>query len=58
MIKYLMCEELDWKLSDADIDRYFSRWYDRYHSDGFSYMCSMIQSNLEDIMTMDWFQQL
>ena len=58
MIKYLMHEDLDWKLNDADIERYFSMWYDRYHSDGFSYMVSQIESNLESIWSMDWFKQM
>lgn len=58
MIKYLMGEELDWKLSDGDLERYFSHWYERYHSDGFAYMCDMIQSNLSDIMDMDWFKNM
>lgn len=56
MLKFAMWDELDRKLTDGDIDRYYMRFYDRYHSDGFGYMCSMIESEVEEIKEMDWFK--
>lgn len=56
MVKCMICEELDWKLTDDDIDRLFNRWYDRYHSDGFRYMCNMIESECDAIREMDWWK--
>lgn len=58
MVKYLMCEELEWKLTDDDIHRLFSRWYDRHHSYGFDYLCNQIQCELSELTEMDWFKEL
>lgn len=58
MVKHLICEELEWKLSDDDIDRLFGEWYDRFHSDGFAYMCSRIQDCCADICEMDWWKKM
>jgi hypothetical protein len=58
MVKYLICDELDWKLTDDDIDRLFNLWYDRYHDDGFPYMCHQIEYECDTIRRMDWFQAM
>lgn len=56
ILKFVMWDELERKLSDGDIDRYYLRFYERYHSDGHGYMCAMIASELEEIKDMDWFK--
>lgn len=56
MLKFAMWDELGRKLTDGDIDRYYERFYDRYHSDGYGYMCSMIAMEVEEIKEMDWFK--
>lgn len=56
ILKFVMWDELDRKLTDDDIDRYYMRFYDRYRDDGFEYMCSMIELEIDEIKTMDWFK--
>jgi hypothetical protein len=58
MVKFMICEELDWKLTDADVDRLFDRWYSKYHDDGYRYMCHEIENECDDIRKMDWFKSL
>ena len=58
MVKYMICDELDWKLTDDDVDRLFNRWYEHYHSDGFRYMCQMIEAECDEIREMDWFKMM
>lgn len=57
-VKYLICYELDWKLTDADIDRLYSQWYDRWHDDGVAYMLKCIESECDDIRYMDWWKSM
>jgi hypothetical protein len=58
MVKYLIGNTLEWKLTDADIDRYFDEWYDRYREDGFAYMCHHIECECNDIRKMDWWKSM
>lgn len=57
-VKYLICYELDWKLTDDDIDRYYSEWYSRWHDDGIRSMLCSIESACDDIMKMDWWKSM
>lgn len=57
-VKYLICYELDWKLTDDDIDRLYSRWYNRWHDEGIHYMLSSIESECDDIRQMDWWKSM
>ena len=56
--KYLICFELDWKLTDDDIDRLFSHWYDHYRDDGVRSMLYSIESECDEIMSMDWWKNM
>jgi hypothetical protein len=58
MVKYMIHEELDWKLTDADVERMFESWYSHYHEDGFHYMCHEIENHCDDIRKMDWWQSM
>lgn len=57
-VKYLICYELDWKLSDNDVDRLYSRWYDRWHDEGIAYMLDCIESECDEIREMDWWKAM
>ena len=57
-VKYLICYELDWKLSDNDIDRLYSRWYDHWHDEGIQTMLRCIESECDDIREMDWWKSM
>lgn len=56
MIRFDMWDTLDRKLTDGDIDRLFEKYFDKYESDSFDYMLSMISNELNDIRSMDWFK--
>jgi hypothetical protein len=58
MVKYLICDELDWKLTDDDVDRFFNNWISEYRDDGFAYMCHHIESECDDIRKMDWWKAM
>lgn len=57
-VKYMIGYELDWKLSDDDIDRYYNCWYERYHDDGLYSMMSSIESECDFIRNMDWWSAM
>jgi hypothetical protein len=57
-VKYLICYELDWKLSDNDVDRLYSRWYDHWHDEGIMTMLRCIESECDDIREMDWWKSM
>ena len=57
-VKYLICYELDWKLTDADVERLYMKWYDHWHDDGLRYMLSCIESACDDIREMDWWKAM
>lgn len=58
MVKYLICDELEWKLTDDDIERHFDEWQDRYRDEGFAYMCHHIECECDWIRRMDWFKSM
>lgn len=58
MVKYLICDELDWKLTDDDVERYFDEWNDRYRDEGFAYMCHHIKCECNWIRKMDWWKAM
>ena len=58
MTKYLICEELDWKLTDADVERYFDDWYSHWRDDGYRYMLDQIEGACDDIREMDWWKSM
>lgn len=58
MVKYLICDELDWKLTDDDVDRLFAHWNNMYRDDGFAYMCHHIECECDDIRKMDWWKNM
>lgn len=58
MVKYLICDELEWKLTDEDVERYFDEWQDRYRDEGFAYMCHHIKCECDDIRRMDWWKAM
>ena len=57
-VRYLICYELDWKLTDEDVERYYQEWYDHWHDDGIEYMLHSIEYACRHIREMDWWKSM
>ena len=56
MVRFYIWEELDRKLTEGDIDRYFEKFHDRFLCEGFSYFLDSVDNEIEEIKEMDWFK--
>ena len=57
-VKYLICYELDWKLTDDDVERYYQDWYGNWHDECLDYRLRAIEYECDDIRKMDGWKAM